>query len=104
MCAGQGRDLIGALGNHPCRLGVRARLVELDERNVTLAQAAADAGLSGLEITVEDASNTSSYAGAVPADLILACGMLGIEFHYPAIAGVPFVSIERTQCSGRLDI
>jgi hypothetical protein len=82
MCAGQGRDLVGALSGLPRRLDVRARLVELDERNVAVArQAISDSGLSGLEIAIGDASNSSSYAGAVPADLILACGMLGnIEF------------------------
>ena len=30
MCAGQGRDLLGVLADHPRRADVRARLVELD--------------------------------------------------------------------------
>src|SRR3984957_12000934 len=48
LCAGQGRDVIGALTGHPRRDHVRARLVELDERNVALArQAAQAAGLPG---------------------------------------------------------
>jgi hypothetical protein len=33
ICAGQGRDLIGVLADRPRRHDVRARLVELDERN-----------------------------------------------------------------------
>jgi hypothetical protein len=33
LCAGQGRDLIGALAGHPRQGDVRARLVELDPRN-----------------------------------------------------------------------
>jgi hypothetical protein len=41
LCAGQGRDVIGALTGHPRRDDVRARLVELDERNVALARQAA---------------------------------------------------------------
>jgi hypothetical protein len=78
MCAGQGRDLIGALNSHPRRDDVRALLVERDERNVARArQAAAHSGLDGLEVVAGDASNSSWYANAVPCDLILACGMLG---------------------------
>lgn len=38
LCAGQGRDVIGVLTGHPRRDDVRARLVELDERNVALAR------------------------------------------------------------------
>ena len=41
LCAGQGRDVIGVLTGHPRRDDVRARLVELDERNVALARRAA---------------------------------------------------------------
>jgi hypothetical protein len=33
LCAGRGRDVIGVLARHPHRDDVRARLVELDERN-----------------------------------------------------------------------
>jgi hypothetical protein len=38
LCAGQGRDVIGVLAGHPRRDDVRARLVELDERNVAVAR------------------------------------------------------------------
>ena len=41
LCAGQGRDVIGVLTGHPRRDDVRARLVELGERNVALARRAA---------------------------------------------------------------
>jgi hypothetical protein len=78
MCAGQGHDLIGALSRHPRRDDVTALLVERDERNVALARrAAAQAGLNDWAVVTGDASNSSSYAGAVPCDLILTCGMLG---------------------------
>src|ERR1700722_17147929 len=43
LCAGQGRDVIGVLTGHPRRHDVRARLVELDERNAALARQAAQA-------------------------------------------------------------
>jgi hypothetical protein len=78
MCAGQGRDLIGALSSHPRRSDVLALLVERDERNVALARrGAAQAGLNGFDVEAGDAANSSLYADAVPCDLILACGMLG---------------------------
>jgi hypothetical protein len=78
MCAGQGRDLLGVLPGHPRRADVTARLVELDPRNVAHArQAAAEAGLDGIEVVQGDAGLCSAYAGAVPADLVLACGVFG---------------------------
>ena len=78
MCAGQGRDILGVLADHPRRADVTARLVELDRRNAEVAQAAADAaGLDGVRIVEGDASLTDCYAGMVPADLVLACGIFG---------------------------
>ncbi|MFI6290683.1 class I SAM-dependent methyltransferase [Nonomuraea sp. NPDC050790] len=74
LCAGQGRDLLPVLADHPNGAGVRARLVELDERNVRLARQSAP---EGVEVVVADAALTDSYAGAVPADLVLACGVFG---------------------------
>src|SRR3984957_11869238 len=51
ICAGQGRDLIGVLREHPPRRDVTARLVELDPRNAAAArQRAADAGLTQVEV------------------------------------------------------
>lgn len=78
VCAGQGRDLIGVLADHPRGPDVRARLVELDGRNVEVARrAAAAAGLTGVEVVAGDASSTDHYAGLAPADLVLVCGTLG---------------------------
>ncbi|MGO9488949.1 MAG: hypothetical protein ACLQBB_07975 [Solirubrobacteraceae bacterium] len=78
VCAGQGHDLLGVLADHPRREDVRARLVELDPGNVLAAcRAAAAAGLGGVEIVEGDASLTDAYAGTVPADLILLCGVFG---------------------------
>ena len=78
LCAGQGRDVIGVLTGHPRRGDVRARLVELDERNVVLArQAARAAGLHGVEVLQADAGITDACAGAVPAQVVLACGIFG---------------------------
>jgi len=78
ICAGQATDLIEALHDHPRRDDVQARLVELDPRNVRLArEAASEAELDGLRIDCADASLSDSYMGAVPAKLILACGVFG---------------------------
>lgn len=78
VCAGQGHDLIGVLADHPRRAEVTARLVELDEQNVRSARhAASAAGLDGVEVVAADASATDAYAGAVPADVVLLCGVFG---------------------------
>jgi hypothetical protein len=78
VCAGQGRDLIGALSEHPRRHDVEARLVELDERNVAAARAALGAAdLPGVTVVEGDAARTDAYLGAVPADLVLVCGVFG---------------------------
>lgn len=78
MCGGQGRDLFGALASHPRRGDVVGRLVELDERNAEIARLSASAaGMSKVEVRTGDAAVTDAYAGAVPADLVLACGIFG---------------------------
>jgi hypothetical protein len=78
ICAGQGRDLIGVLRDHPRRGDVIARLVELDPRNAATArQLAADAGLTQVEVVTGDAAQTDVYAGMSPANLVLACGVFG---------------------------
>ncbi len=78
LCAGQGRDLIPVVADHPRRGDVRARLVELDSRNVEYARRIA-AGVAGAIIDVHqaDAGNTDAYVGAVPAEIVLACGIFG---------------------------
>jgi hypothetical protein len=78
LCAGQGLDVIETLAAYPHAHHVAARLVELDERNVAVArQQAAQAGLSQVEVVVGDAAQLAAYEGAVPADVVLACGVFG---------------------------
>jgi predicted RNA methylase len=56
LCAGQGRDLLGVLADHPRRDDVRARLVELDPRIAAVAETRARAaGLDRVEIVTGDA-------------------------------------------------
>ncbi|KPI10219.1 hypothetical protein OK074_3222 [Actinobacteria bacterium OK074] len=78
VCAGQGRDLVEVLATHPRRADVTALLVELDPRNAEFARrTAAEAGLDGVRVVVGDASRTDLYADAVPAQLVLICGVFG---------------------------
>jgi Putative methyltransferase len=78
LCAGQGLDVIETLATYPHAQHVKARLVELNERNVVAAcHLAADAGLSQVEIVQGDAARLAVYEGAVPADIVLACGVFG---------------------------
>lgn len=78
MCAGQGRDVIPVLAEHPLRDDVTAVLVELDPRNAEIAEAGARAaGLDGARVLCADAALTDTYADAAPADIVLACGIFG---------------------------
>ena len=74
MCAGQGRDLLEVLAEHPRAGEVRARLVEWDPANVATARAA---GIAGVEVVEGDAALVDAYSGFVPAELVLACGVFG---------------------------
>jgi hypothetical protein len=78
MCAGQGRDLLGVLSDHPRRADVAAVLVELDPGNVELGRAAAArGGLTQVEVLEGDAAVSDIYASVVPADIVLVCGIFG---------------------------
>lgn len=78
MCAGQGRDLLTVAHRHRRGMDLTGRLVELDVGNVAVARAAIERfGLGGLDAVEADAGWSDSYEGAVPADLILACGIFG---------------------------
>jgi hypothetical protein len=74
MCPGDARDLLGVLERQPRGRDVMGRLVELDPE---LAARARSAAPEGIEISCADASTTSAYEGAVPADLVLVCGVFG---------------------------
>lgn len=78
LCAGQGRDVIGVLADHQRRDDVHALLVELDARLTDHARLAAEElGLTTVEIRQGDAARTSAYTDAVPADVVMACGVVG---------------------------
>jgi hypothetical protein len=79
MCAGQGRDVIDVVARHRRCGDVRALLVEQDPALVRFARArAAAVGVTEqVEVTEGDASLARPYVGAVPADVVLICGVFG---------------------------
>jgi hypothetical protein len=78
LCAGQGRDVIGVLPGHPRRADAEALLIELDPANAEVARdRAAAAGLTGVTVRVADAGVVASYADALPAEVLLLCGIFG---------------------------
>ena len=78
MCAGQGRDVLPVLATHPRGHDVKALLVEMSAELVADARRTCEQqGLANVEIVEGDAAETSMYAGAVPADVILVCGVFG---------------------------
>jgi hypothetical protein len=78
LCAGQARDVIGALSGHPRRDDVRAVLIEADPRNAALARgSAARQALTNVEVREADAGTVTSFADALPADVLLLCGIFG---------------------------
>ncbi len=78
VCAGQGRDVLGVLEAHARAADVHALLVELDPHNAQVARTrAAAAGLEGVVVQRGDAAFTAAYRDAVPADVLLLCGIFG---------------------------
>jgi hypothetical protein len=74
LCAGQGRDVLPVLATHGRGRDVRGRLVELDPG---LAAAAREAAPPSIEVLTADAGASDACAGAVPADVLLLCGIFG---------------------------
>lgn len=92
-CAGDGRDLLEVLGRRPDAHRVTATLLEADPRNVARAtEHASRLGLAGVEVRCVDAGVADAYDGAVPADLVLLCGIFG---------NVPDEDVRRTVAAAR---
>jgi ubiquinone/menaquinone biosynthesis C-methylase UbiE len=79
LCAGQGRDVSEVVATHPKGASVSALLVELDPALAAFArERVAELGVADQVRIVEgDASQASLYADAVPADVVLVCGIFG---------------------------
>lgn len=76
-CAGDGRDLLGALAERSDSDRVTALLVEHDAALATRARTLADALSARVEVRQADAAASSIYVDAAPADLVLLCGIFG---------------------------
>ncbi len=78
LCAGRGNDVLDVVADHPRGRDVRARLVELDPALAhDAAVLARERGLERVDVVTADASRTSVYEGAVPADIVMVCGVFG---------------------------
>ena len=78
LCSGEARDVIGPVAAQQPVPDVRGRLIELDPTLAARAREGIDAaGVRGLEVLEGDAGITTSFSGAVPADLVLLCGVFG---------------------------
>ena len=78
ICAGQGRELIGALENHPRRTEVTGLLVEADQANASFARQWAErVGMAKFRVVHGDASLRSSYDSLDRADLVVLSGVFG---------------------------
>ncbi|HMJ76241.1 MAG TPA: hypothetical protein VK507_09725 [Iamia sp.] len=77
LCAGDGRDVVAALADHPRRGDVLVRLVELDPDLADSARAALGAaGIAG-EVVTGDAGHSAVLADVAPVDVLLLCGIFG---------------------------
>ena len=79
LCAGEGRDLIPVLADHPRRDDVRARLIEFDPVIARTAREAAEAAGLGdaVNVIAGDAADPAHFGDYAPADLLLLCGIFG---------------------------
>lgn len=76
-CSGDGRDLLGVLAARDDPERVTALLVEYDEHLAARAREGAAALPAEIDVRQADAATSDTYAGSVPADLVLLCGIFG---------------------------
>jgi hypothetical protein len=78
LCAGDGRDVLQVLAARDDSSRIQTTLLEL---HPVLAQRARDvaaaSGLANVTVRAVDAGNSTAYAGAVPADLVIMIGIFG---------------------------
>jgi amino acid adenylation domain-containing protein len=79
ICSGDGRDVVEAASAHPRRGDVIASLLDNHAPSLERGRlAAGEAGLGDqLDFILADATQTESYEGIGPADLIIISGVLG---------------------------
>ena len=77
-CSGDGRDLLGVLESRADADRVTATLIEADVRNADrVMDHITRLNLSSIEVRRTDAGMSDAYLRAVPADLVLLCGIFG---------------------------
>jgi hypothetical protein len=76
LCSGLGLDVAVPVESHARRDDLSGVLVELDPVLVARSRELL-AGLPALQVVEADAGHTSCCASAVPADLLLLCGIFG---------------------------
>lgn len=77
-CAGNGRDIVEVLARRDDADRVDVVLLELNPELATEAdELARQSGLDRVSVRQLDAGTTTSYVGAVPADLVMFCGVFG---------------------------
>jgi hypothetical protein len=77
LCAGEARDVVGALTGHERAPDVCGTLIEINPQLAQDAEAnIASAGLS-LSVRCGDASETATYSDVVPVDVLLLVGIFG---------------------------
>lgn len=78
-CSGDGRDVLGVLHRRADARRVTALLVEYDAELASRARRAARDVTARVEVRQVDAAASDAYAeaDAVPADLVLLCGIFG---------------------------
>ena len=77
-CAGEGRDVLGVLPDHPRGGDVTAVLVEADPDIASrAAQTARSLGLNSVTVVVGDAGAAAAYEQIAPVDIALFCGVFG---------------------------
>ncbi|WP_229670543.1 class I SAM-dependent methyltransferase [Microlunatus endophyticus] len=77
MCSGDGRDLLGALAVRDDASRVEGLLVEYDPGLAERARKAIEGSPAHLTVRCADAADSSVYAEAAPAELVLMCGVFG---------------------------
>ncbi|MFE1961716.1 hypothetical protein [Streptomyces sp. NPDC059479] len=75
-CSGQSRDLLPVLIDHPRGHDIDALMIELEPLNASFLHGAlGSTALTTVDVVVADAGAAASYAGHVPAELLLMCGV-----------------------------
>jgi hypothetical protein len=75
LCSGDGRDTLPVIDSSPTK--VSAVLIELDPLFSAMARESSAALALDVEVRTADAGTTDSFVGAVPADVLMSCGIFG---------------------------